>query len=66
MSKEFALASGYGELMERLQLGYTGAPGMQKDGSYSFDETKYVPVDLVTLAKDERKVFHRLSQKTVC
>lgn len=63
MSKEFALASGYGELMERLQLGYTGAPGMQKDGSYSFDETKYVPVDLVTLAKDERKIFHRLSQK---
>lgn len=44
LTREFARASGYGELMERLQLGFTGAPGMQKDGSYSFDETKYPPI----------------------
>ena len=44
LTREFARASGYGELMERLQLGFTGAPGMQKDGSYSFDETKYTPI----------------------
>lgn len=44
LTPEFARASGYGELMERLQLGFTGAPGMQKDGSYSFDETKYTPI----------------------
>lgn len=49
LTQEFARASGYGELMERLQLGFTGAPGMQKDGSYSFDTTKYPPIPLAQL-----------------
>ena len=36
LSKEFARASAYGELMERLQLGYIQAPSSQKDGSGSY------------------------------
>lgn len=63
LTREFARASAYGELMERLQMGYTGAPGMQKDGSYSFDETKYIPVPLSDLAQDQHKVYARLCQR---
>lgn len=35
LTSEFALASAYGELMERLQLGWIGTRYAQKDGSYS-------------------------------
>lgn len=35
LTPEFALASAYGELMERLQLGWIGTRYAQKDGSYS-------------------------------
>lgn len=34
LTPEFARASGYGELMERLQLGMIGSPGVQKDGTH--------------------------------
>lgn len=60
LTREFARASGYGELMERLQLGFTGAPGMQKDGSYSFDETKYPPIPLEQLRGAR---YEKLSQR---
>lgn len=35
LTKEFALASGYGELMERLQMGYIGSMDVQKDGHHA-------------------------------
>lgn len=38
LTKEFALASGYGELMERLQLGHIGSREVQKDGHYSVSD----------------------------
>lgn len=40
LTKEFALASGYGELMERLQLGYVGSKEVQKDGIYSMNDAQ--------------------------
>lgn len=40
LTKEFTLASGYGELMERLQLGYVGSKEVQKDGVYSVNDTQ--------------------------
>jgi len=61
LTPEFARASGYGELMERLQLGFTGAPGMQKDGSYSFDETKYTPIDCATLVDENSHRYEKLA-----
>lgn len=63
LTREFARASGYGELMERLQLGFTGAPGMQKDGSYSFDESKYTPIDPTALIQQHPKRYDQLAQR---
>lgn len=39
LTKAFALASGYGELMERLQLGYIGRVDVQKDGHHALGNT---------------------------
>lgn len=44
ITEEFALASAYGELMERLQLGYIGMNEVQKDGSYSINDSQNVTV----------------------
>ncbi len=63
LTREFARASGYGELMERLQLGFTGAPGMQKDGSYSFDETKYTPVEPEVMVCQSSERYKKLAQR---
>lgn len=41
LTHDFALASGYGELMERLQMGFINGPNVQKDGDFAFDSTKY-------------------------
>lgn len=63
LTPQFARASGYGELMERLQLGFTGAPGMQKDGSYSFDETKYTPIDCTDLVTQSPERYQKLADR---
>jgi len=63
LTPEFARASGYGELMERLQLGFTGAPGMQKDGSYSFDETKYTSIAPADLIAAHPQRYDKLAQR---
>lgn len=36
LTRDFALASAYGELMERFQLGYVGSLESQKGGNYNF------------------------------
>ena len=40
LTKEFALASAYGELMERLQLGFFAKDGVQKLGYFNQDSNK--------------------------
>ena len=40
LNRAFALASAYGELMERIQLGFLGDKTVQKDGSYSVNDTQ--------------------------
>lgn len=62
LTREFARASGYGELMERLQLGFTHAPDMQKDGSFSFDEHKFISVKPEELITQGLKPYEALSQ----
>lgn len=63
LTKEFATASGYGELMERLQLGFIGSLNIQKSGSAS--EAK--SLDRMIPAKDildrDRKWYEILSKK---
>lgn len=41
LTREFALASGYGELMERLQLGFIGKFDVQKDGHHTADTSRF-------------------------
>jgi ribosomal protein S12 methylthiotransferase accessory factor len=41
LTQELALASGYGELMERLQLGFIGKFDVQKDGHHTADASRF-------------------------
>jgi len=47
LTKEYALASAYGELMERIQLGFVGRLSTHKDGIYSNNDSQ----DIVLPAK---------------
>lgn len=40
LTREFALASAYGELIERIQLGFVGRMSTQKDGLYSYNDSQ--------------------------
>lgn len=62
VTKEFALASGYGELMERLQLGYVGADETQKDGSYSLNDSQSVRVSARELLERNRDWYEAFSR----
>ncbi len=41
LTREFARASGYAELMERMQMGFTGNADAQKDGDFNQEPGKY-------------------------
>ncbi len=53
LTKEFARASGYGELMERLQIGSIYKGGMQKDGVQTLAMDSYCSVSMDELLKHE-------------
>ena len=61
LTKAFALASGYGELMERLQLGYIGSRNVQKDGHYSVNDGQTVIVGSTALLQNTPDLYARLS-----
>ena len=61
LTREFALASGYGELMERLQMGFINGPNVQKDGDFAFDSTKYKLLNAKELLERNRKWYCQLS-----
>ena len=52
LTRDFALASGYGELIERLQIGYLGNLESQKSGDYSEDYFVNVSVPANELLKE--------------
>lgn len=62
LTKEFALASGYGELMERLQLGYVGGADMQKSGN-NFDVSSDVQVPAEDMLRRNKKWYEALSKR---
>lgn len=64
LTKEFARASGYGELMERLQLGLAKAPAMQKDGTYSFDTDRFPPVPASELISEHGEIFEAIARRS--
>ena len=63
LTKEFALASGYGELMERLQLGYLGKLEMQKDGNYSANAPISERVSAEELFEKNKKWYELYSER---
>lgn len=65
LTKEFALASGYGELMERLQLGYVGSQDVQKDGNYSVNDSQDEAVSAEALLQENRSWYEAFSRSTL-
>ena len=64
LTPEFALASGYGELMERLQLGYVnGGSAMQKTGDASLGDNQNERVSGETLLERNKKWYEIYSQR---
>ena len=63
LSKEFALASAYGELMERLQLGYIYTPGIQKDGIASYVKSPLVKMPLSRLLEENGNWYSMLTER---
>ena len=61
ITKEFALASAYGELMERLQLGAIGGDNVQKDGNSSINDAQSVFVTAKDLLSNNYKWYEALS-----
>ncbi|MBQ2815337.1 MAG: YcaO-like family protein [Clostridia bacterium] len=61
VTKEFALASAYGELMERLQLGYIGVGGLQKDGNFSINDSQNETVSVKDLLSKNEKWYNAFS-----
>lgn len=63
ITKELALASGYGELMERFQLGYIGRSDVQKDGVLSANDIQTETVAGKTLLERNRKWYDLISDR---
>lgn len=63
LTKEFALASGYGELMERLQLGYVGSVDVQKSGDYTDEDSRDVMVSTEELLCCNKKWYEAFSKQ---
>lgn len=57
VTEEFALASGYGELMERLQLGYIFRHDQQKSQNVSIDEGQGQRLSAAELMERNRKWY---------
>lgn len=63
ITKEFALASAYGELMERIQLGYIGSVEVQKDGDFSVNDVQNEVVPMSRLLQRNIKWYELLADK---
>ena len=61
LTPEFTLASGYGEFMERLQLGFVGKRAVQKDGAYAINDEKPVKVSAKELFSKNRDWYEKMA-----
>ena len=61
LTKDFALASGYGELMERLQMGYIGSADVQKDGHHALKNVNAERISADELYARNEKWYRKLS-----
>jgi len=63
LSREFALASAYGEMIERVQLGYLSSKATQKDGSYSSNNGQDVRVPIKQLLDENIEIYQKMSER---
>lgn len=63
LTKEFARASAYGELMERLQMGYIYTPGIQKDGVSSYIQSTRIKMPATQLLEEYGNWYRLLSRR---
>ena len=62
LSRELALASGYGEMMERLQLGFITGGATQKDGSYSLSDGQDRMVSVQEIMDKDLHVYDKIAE----
>ena len=63
VTKAFARASGYGELMERMQLGYLASGVNHKDGVFTVNDSQNEVIPAKNLLKRNRNWYELLSQR---
>ena len=63
LTPELALASGYGEFIERFQLGYIGRQDVQKDGSGFSSDTQSELLPAKQLLEHNKKWYEKLSDR---
>ncbi len=63
ITEEFSIASAYGEMMERLQLGYIGVNEMQKDGTYSVNDSQNVTLPAEELYPKNKKWYEAYAER---
>lgn len=63
LTRELALASGYGELMERFQLGHIGRKDVQKDGNFSTNDVQSEVVSARSLLERNGKWYEIFSDR---
>lgn len=63
LSPELALASGYGELMERLQLGYITGGMTQKDGNYCVNDGQSRRLPARQLLDSSRRLYEQIARR---
>ena len=61
LSRELTLASAYGEMIERVQLGFLGKRATQKDGSYSMNDSQDVQISLKELLASNMQIYQKMS-----
>ena len=63
LSKDLALASAYGEMIERVQLGYLSAKATQKDGAFSSNNSQDVQIPISRLLEENPDIYEKLSDR---
>lgn len=63
LSEDFARASGYGELMERLQLGFVGSRYLQKSGQSLDSGDTGTHIDAQNLLQENKAWYDTLAEK---
>jgi len=63
LSPEFALASAYGELMERFQLGFIGQMSTQKDGTFSMNDSQDITIPTSQLMERDMDLYQKIADR---